>query len=74
MAKGDLVRIWYNSLNEEYTREEFGSGQMTGLVFDNETKIVYYKFNGPLNGFMSPYFSENGKLCRFIDNQIVEIG
>lgn len=56
-------------------------GDKTGLVFDSETKVVYYMlkeahtFAGPTtySGYMAPYISENGKYCRFIDNQIVEI-
>ena len=48
-----------------------------------ETKVVYYKFfdfpsysagDYEKTGYMSPYISENGKFCRFIDGQIVEIG
>ena len=55
------------------------------LVFDSETKIIYYKFTEAIRfrsgfedvetkvGYMSPFYSSNGKLCKFIDNQIVEI-
>lgn len=50
------------------------------LVYDSKTKVVYYKFYEYVDadsahvGYMSPYISENGKFCRFIDNKIVEIG
>lgn len=57
-------------------------GDDTGLVFDSETKVVYYMlqeahaYTGKCtySGYMAPYISENGKFCRFIDNKIVEIG
>ena len=52
----------------------------TGLAYDKVTKVVYYyyhpsAFHGICDDDMptSPYLSENGKLCRFINNQIVEI-
>jgi len=53
-------------------------GEYTGLVFDHQTKVIYYMLQEQvgmgIRGFMAPYISENGKFCRFIDNQIVEIG
>ncbi len=40
----------------------------TNLVYDGNTKVVYYS-----EGF-GPYLSENGKYCRFNDDEeIVEI-
>lgn len=76
-----LVEIVVCSDNVLYPRSE-RIGDYTGLVFDTQTKVVYYmlteghSFSGPTNysGYMAPYISENGKYCRFIDNQIVEIG
>ena len=43
------------------------------LVYDSFTGIVYYKFTEKNSSYMCPYISENGKYCRFIDNEIVEI-
>jgi len=52
------------------------------FVYDSVTRIVYYKFEETkligitrteTSFYMSPYISENGKYCRFIDNEIVEI-
>ena len=52
------------------------------LFFDRNTKIVYYLFSTTQYphtheamgyGFMSPYISENGNYCRYIDGKIVEI-
>lgn len=40
------------------------------LYYDNETLIVYYATGYQL----APYYSENGKLCRYVDGEIVEIG
>lgn len=44
------------------------------LVYDYNTKIVYYYFD-KINGYsyMNEYYSENGKICRYIDGKIVEI-
>ncbi len=36
------------------------------LYYDNDTKIVYY-YKSRTGGFshLSPYYSENGKLCKY---------
>lgn len=50
------------------------------LYYYSTTHIVYITFNECLGytgyGYMSPYYSENGKLCTYDTNtkQIVEIG
>ena len=51
-----------------------GFGIMTDLVYDSQTKIVYYKDQKVSFLSMCPYISENGKYCRFIDGKIVEVG
>lgn len=43
------------------------------LVYDSNTLVIYYKFKTSYYGYMAPYYSESGKLCRYIDGQIVEI-
>ena len=47
------------------------------LSYDSDTKVVYYYFreiNGYWGyGYMSPYISENGKYCRYINGEIVEV-
>jgi len=69
--KGRIQRIWYRPKTEEYVVEAIAATIRTNLVCDTETKIVYYLFS---DGAMSPYFGENGKLCRLMDShQIVEI-
>ena len=65
-----LIRIWRDGKGRYKVRDLLGA-ERTELVYDIETKIVYYLL---AEGSMSPYLSENGKYCRFIDNQIVEIG
>jgi hypothetical protein len=53
--------------------------EKTNLVYDCNTKVVYYsdaKQKDELKetvNVMSPYISENGRYCRFIEGQIVEI-
>lgn len=44
------------------------------LVSDRATNIIYirnYTYNGCY--VYTPYYSENGKLCKFVDNKIVEV-
>lgn len=51
------------------------------LFYSEETKVVYYIFSmsgqsgyaGFGYGYMAPYISENGKFCRYINDEIVEI-
>ena len=47
------------------------------LFYDRSTKIVYYvmmDYTGYKGyGFMSPYISKNGRFCRYIDDEIVEV-
>ena len=51
------------------------------LVVDEKTGIVYIdnvfktSYNGIIhdNHIYTPYYSENGKLCKFDDNQLIEI-
>lgn len=44
------------------------------LVADRTTGIIYIK-NKTYSRFYvyTPYYSENGKLCKFVDNKIVEV-
>lgn len=52
------------------------------LVVDEKTGIVYIdnvfktSYNSVIhtNHIYTPYYSENGKLCKFDDNQLIEIG
>lgn len=42
----------------------------TKLIYDENTKVIYYWLH---NGYMAPYYNENGQLCRYIDGSIVPI-
>ena len=48
------------------------------LVYDDDTRVVYYMiftaraYSG--YGYLAPYISENGNYCRYVDDEIVEIG
>lgn len=42
----------------------------TKLIYDENTKLIYYWLH---NGYMAPYYNENGQLCRYIDGSIVPI-
>lgn len=44
------------------------------LVSDPTTGIIYIKNLTRAGYFVyTPYYSENGKLCKFVDNKIVEV-
>lgn len=40
---------------------------------DEHTKIMYIQYRVGDMGYMSPYYSENGNLCRYVDGKIIEI-
>lgn len=88
MEKGKLFRIWRNRKTGKLQRSwKDTNSESLNLVFDSITRIVYYKFsefstmvcencNSEADfrvGYMTPYISENGKYCRFINEEIVEI-
>lgn len=51
------------------------------LVYSTETRVVYYMFStyesvgyqGYGYSYFAPYISENGRFCRYINDEIVEI-
>lgn len=44
------------------------------LTYDLETRIVYIRnYGSHFYTTLTPYYSENGKLCRYINGEIVEI-
>lgn len=53
----------------------------TDLYYCNDSKIIYIIFNeegGVGNvfygyGYMAPYYSDNGNLCKYIDGKIIEV-
>ena len=54
-------------LSKRATLRNFSDAEITHpeLVYDEETKIVYlYRF-GSYREYLSPYYSENGCLCRY---------
>lgn len=51
------------------------------LKYDVETRFIFYLFNTNANsggyqgygyGYMAPYLSENGRYCKYINDQIIE--
>lgn len=48
---------------------------LTDMVYDYRTRIVYYAIYDDHEYiiFSMPYLSENGKYCRFVDEQFVEV-
>lgn len=88
MENGKLFRIWKNRKTGELLRSKQNNDcESLNIVFDSNTRVVYYKFseyttsacaqcNSEVDfrvGYMTPLISENGKYCRFIGGKIVEI-
>ena len=72
---GETKRIWYNPATRKYVVTGLGGAVRTNLVCDAETGVVYFKFGGTgCESYMSPYIGPNGKFCKLVANQIVEIG
>ncbi len=66
---GYLRRIWQNKKTKEYVDSQLRECERTNLVYDTETKVIYYLFED----CMSPLISENGRFCRWFGGEIVEI-
>jgi hypothetical protein len=43
------------------------------VVADKDTHILYIEFSVGYSGYLSPYYSENGKLCKYEDGKIIEV-
>ena len=43
------------------------------IVADKDTHILYVYYSVGNKGYLSPYYSKNGKLCRYEDGKIIEV-
>ena len=43
------------------------------VVADKETHILYVYYSKGNSAYISPYYSENGKLCKYEDGKIIEV-
>lgn len=43
------------------------------IVADKDTHILYVKYSAGYSGYLSPYYSKNGKLCKYEDGKIIEV-
>lgn len=43
------------------------------VVADKDTHILYYRYVRDGGVVLSPYYSKNGKLCRYEDGKIIEV-
>jgi hypothetical protein len=65
------------------TEENLGSRAEKGLIeyvdlteaiiADKDTHILYVYYSKGYNSYLSPYYSENGKLCKYEDGKIIEV-
>lgn len=52
---------------------ENSSGYYDGLVYHKDTLVLYIYIDGHYRLTITPYISEKGNLCRYIDGTIKEI-
>lgn len=49
----------------------------TPMVYDKDTRIMYYLFSKCTGnqgyGYMSPYYNEYGQMCYYVDGQVIPI-
>lgn len=43
------------------------------VVADKDTHILYIRYSSGYKGYLSPYYSKNGKLCKYEDGKIIEV-
>lgn len=43
------------------------------IIADKDTHILYVRYSAGYKGYLSPYYSENGKLCKYEDGKIIEV-
>lgn len=43
------------------------------VVADEDTHILYIFYNGKNTAYICPYYSKNGRLCRYEDGKIMEV-
>ena len=60
--------------HEEANIKPFSVNSLHQLVYDEDTHIVYMR-NSTTHGYyvFTPYYSENGKLLRYENGELVEI-
>ena len=59
-SRAELGQIEYVDLTED-------------IIADKDTHILYvYYIRGNI-GYLSPYYSKNGKLCKYEDGKIIEV-
>ena len=69
----DNVEPTIEAVQIEYSDFNLVVDEKTGIVYiDNAFKTSYNSVIHD-NHIYTPYYSENGKLCKFDDNQLIEI-
>ena len=79
-SKANGIAVAYISNFEPIEEAQILEGK-NYLAYDRETKVVYYWFATTIwygqsrsnNVYFSPYISENGRFCRYVNGEIVEI-
>ena len=69
----DNTKPTIEKVQMEYSNFDLIVDEKTGIVYiDN---IIQTSYNGIIhdNHIYTPYYSKNGKLCKFNDNQLIEI-
>ena len=73
---GDFIAIFEGNDGKYYSEyhPNKDKAHLTDLEYDSRTRVIYYVvYNGKKLAFRHPYINENGKYCRFINGNFVEI-
>ena len=63
-----------NTVQMEYSDFDLITDQKTGIVYIDNMIVTFDKDGWRnYNNVYTPYYSMNGKLCRFVDGKVVEI-
>lgn len=63
-----------STVQTEYSDFDLAVDQKTKIVYiDNKTKFHYQNGSEQVSHIYTPYYSENGNVCRFDDGEIKEI-
>lgn len=62
-----------SSVNMEYSTFHLIQDEKTNIVYIDNVIKTESEFGWNYNHIYTPYYSKNGKLCRFVDGRVVEI-
>lgn len=74
-----ICLLFCSGCTEENLESRAGKGLIEyvdlteAIIADKDTHILYVYYSKRYNSYLSPYYSENGKLCKYEDGKIIEV-